>query len=127
MTETINNTPYTTSYANHYDESAFWRVVKKVGAKVAYPALLLFYTLKSPNVPFKVKAEIIGALGYLILPFDLIPDWLPVVGYTDDLAALLAVVRLARPYITKDVKAAAKAKIVDWFGADYVPFGNIAC
>lgn len=119
MTETINNTPNTTSYANHYDESAFWRVVKKVGAKVAYPALLLLYTLKSPNVPFKVKAEIIGALGYLILPFDLIPDWLPVVGYTDDLAALLAVVKLVSAYITPEIKAAANAKLRDWFGTDY--------
>ena len=100
-------------------------MVKKVGAHVAYPALLLYYVLKSPNVPLKVKAEIVGALGYLILPFDLIPDWLPVVGYTDDLAALLAVIRNVSPYITKDVKAAAKAKIVDWFGKDYVPFDNL--
>lgn len=125
MTNTNTTPSNTVSYSSHYNDSAFWRVVKKVGANVAYPALLLYYVLKSSNVPLKVKAEIVGALGYLILPLDLIPDWLPVVGYTDDLGALLAVISDVSPYITKDVKAAAKAKIVDWFGKDYVPFDNL--
>ena len=109
----------TATYSNHYNDSAFWRVVKKVSAKVAYPALLLFYTLKSSNVPLKVKAEIIGALGYLILPFDLIPDYIPVVGYTDDFAALQAAVRLTLAYITPEIESAANAKLRDWFGTDY--------
>ena len=127
MTNTNTTPSNSVSYSSHYNDSAFWRVVKKVGANVAYPALLLYHVLKSPNVPLKVKAEIVGALGYLILPLDLIPDWLPVVGYTDDLTALLAVIRNASPYITKDAKAAAKAKISDWFGADYVLIDSVAC
>ena len=119
MTNMKNNTTNITAYANHYDEMAFWRTLKKVGAKVAYPALLLFYVLKSPEVPWKVKMEIIGALGYLILPLDLIPDYLPVVGYTDDLAALMAVVRQVKAYITPEIKKAAEDKLRDWFGVDY--------
>lgn len=114
-----NNTTNITAYTNHYDEKTFWRTLKKVGAKVAYPALLLFYVLESPEVPWKVKVEIIGALGYLIFPFDLIPDYLPVVGYTDDLAALMAVVRQVKAYITPEIKKAAEAKLRDWFGVDY--------
>lgn len=119
MTNMKNNTTNITAYANHYDEKTFWRTLKKVGAKVAYPALLLFYVMKSSEVPWKVKAEIIGALGYLILPLDLIPDYLPVVGYTDDLAALMAVVRQVKAYITPEIKKAAEAKLRDWFGVDY--------
>ena len=113
---TTNETPNTSGYKSHYNESAFWRVVKKVGAKVAYPALLLIYELKSPDVPLKAKAEIIGALGYLICPVDLIPDNIPVLGYTDDFAALRAAVRLTLAYITPEIEAAAQAKLREWFG-----------
>ena len=113
---TTNETPNTSAYKSHYNESAFWRVVKKVGAKVAYPALLLIYELKSPDVPLKAKAEIIGALGYLICPVDLIPDNIPVLGYTDDFAALRAAVRLTLAYITPEIEAAAQAKLREWFG-----------
>ena len=63
MTNTNVTPSNTVSYSNRYNDSAFWRVVKKVGANVAYPALLLYYMLKSPNVPLKVKAETVGALG----------------------------------------------------------------
>lgn len=62
---------------------------KKIGAKIIYYALILFYTLQEPSVPFKAKAIIIGALGYFITPFDLIPDITPAIGYVDDLKALL--------------------------------------
>lgn len=111
-----NETPNTLAYKSHYNESAFRRVVKKVGAKVAYPALLLFYELKSPEVPLKAKAEIIGALGYLICPADLIPDGIPFVGYTDDFAALMAAVQLTQAYITPSIRKAVQAKLSDWFG-----------
>ena len=68
----------TKNYENHYNESSFWNKVKliskKVGINLVYPALLLFYELKSPNVPLKAKATIVGVLGYLICPVDLICD-----------------------------------------------------
>lgn len=46
--------------------------------------------LKDENTPGKHKMIIIGALGYFILPVDLIPDFIPVAGFTDDAAALIA-------------------------------------
>lgn len=81
-------------YQGNYSESGFWNKVKKValkaGAKVIYVALILYYELADPNVSPKEKAIIIGALGYFILPLDLIPDAIPVLGFSDDLAALVA-------------------------------------
>ncbi len=78
--------------------------------------LLLYYTLQKPNVPKKVKATIIGALGYFILPLDLIPDFLVGIGYTDDLGALgLALFQVAM-YIDDDIKSKARLKLTEWFG-----------
>ena len=71
-------------YRGNYSESGFWakvkKVAKKAGVKVIYVALILYYELADPNVSPKEKAIIIGALGYFILPIDLIPDAIPVLG-----------------------------------------------
>ena len=64
----------------------------------------------------KVKAGIYGALGYLISPFDFIPDFTPIVGYTDDAAAIGIALLLAQMYINDEIKAQARGKIKDIFG-----------
>ena len=99
-------------YERHYDENGFWKKIKhvasKVGAKVLYPALQLYFLLQSKNVPVKAKTLIIGALGYLILPADLIPDFIPALGFTDDITALMLVIRTVGKYLTPDINARAK-------------------
>ncbi|CAH0344562.1 YkvA family protein [Bacillus sp. CECT 9360] len=106
----------------HYSDEKFWsklkRFGKKAGSSVVYAVLLLYYTLQKPEVPAKVKATIIGALGYFILPLDLIPDLVPGIGFTDDLGAVgLALIQVAM-YIDEDTKDKAKAKLTEWFGTD---------
>ena len=107
-------------YEKHYDDNAFWaklqKFARKAGIKVSYAALLLYYVLKSPTTSTKDRAKIIGALGYFILPIDLIPDFIPVAGYTDDLAALVWGIYCVIKSITPDVKAQAAAKLHEWFG-----------
>ena len=98
-------------YEKNYSDSSFWNKVKKLGKKVLEPALLLFYVMKSPDTPLRLKTEIAGALGYLILPVDLIPDFLPVAGYTDDLAALMVVVKLCKDYITPEIREQVRRKL----------------
>lgn len=110
------------SYGKNYSDDGLWNklasVAKKAGLKVVYLALILFYALKSPDTSAADRTIIIGALGYFILPVDLVPDFIPVAGYGDDLGALLwAVARVAKN-ITPAVKQQAKDKLHDWFG-DY--------
>lgn len=93
------------------------KVAKKAGAKVIYIVLLLHKVLVSGDVSMADKAKIIGALGYFILPFDLIPDVVFGLGFTDDLAALLWALDAIRSNITPQMKAEAKAQIREWFGS----------
>ena len=99
-------------YSRHYNDNDFWsklrRVATRVGAKILYPALQLYYLLQSKDVPVKAKTFIIGALGYLILPADLIPDFIPALGFTDDLTALLLALRAVNTHLTPEIKRQAK-------------------
>ena len=107
-------------YASHFNEDEFWeklkRFARKAGIKVSYAALLLYYVLKSPGTSKADRAKIIGALGYFILPIDLLPDFIPIAGFTDDLAALTWGIYCVIKSITPEVKANAAAKLHEWFG-----------
>ena len=69
-------------------------------------------------MPAWAKASIIGALGYLISPIDLIPDVIPVVGFTDDAGVIAAVLLLIKAYIKDEHRARARAKIAEFFGEE---------
>ena len=98
-------------YQQHYSESKFWRKTKSLGKKVLKPALTLYFVMKSPTTPLSAKIKIAGALGYLILPLDLMPDFIPIAGYTDDLAALIALVKSCMSYLTPEIEVQVKAKL----------------
>ena len=102
-------------YQNHYSESGLLgklsKVAKKAGQKIVYAVLLLYYVIQSPEISKGDKATIIGALGYFILPLDLLPDFIPLVGFTDDLSAILLALHAVWKNITPDVKAKASAKV----------------
>ncbi|WP_420837802.1 YkvA family protein [Bacillus mesophilus] len=114
------NTEDLNQHEKHFSEEKFWTKVqkfsKKAGTSVVYAVLLLYYTLQKPEVPLKVKATIVGALGYFILPLDLIPDIAVGVGYVDDLSALLIALAQVALYVDDDIKMQAKSKLKDLFG-----------
>jgi uncharacterized membrane protein YkvA (DUF1232 family) len=58
----------------------------------------------------------IGALGYFIFPLDVIPDMIPAIGYTDDLAILASVMSLSALNIPPEAKQRANEKVREWFG-----------
>lgn len=99
-------------YEQYYSEDGFWKKLRhiaiQVGAKLLYPALQLYYLMQSKEVPVKTKALVIGALGYLILPADLVPDFIPALGFTDDLTAIMIALRSACKYITPEIKSQAR-------------------
>ena len=107
-------------YQSEFSESGLWKkvktVAKKAGIKTIYMVLLLHYVLKSPNVSIEDKAKIYGALGYFILPFDLIPDFIPIVGYSDDVAALAYALHAVWKNVTPEIKQQAQQKLKSWFG-----------
>ena len=109
------------SYVEKYSETGLWDKIRdnvsSIGMKLIYKALQLYYVAQSPDCSMKVKAGIYGALGYLISPIDFIPDVVPVVGYTDDAAAIALALALSQMYLTEEINAKARAKIRDVFGA----------
>lgn len=109
-------------YEKHFTDEGFWAKLKKyakvAGMKVVYSGLLLYYALESPKTPLRAKIQIYGALGYLILPIDLVPDLLPAVGYVDDLGALGLALGATAMSIDSQVKEKAKAKMNDFFGEE---------
>lgn len=112
----------------HYSEDKFWAKLKKFASKagqsVVYTALLLYYTLQKPELPKKAKVTILGALGYFILPIDLIPDLAIGLGFTDDLGALGIALLQVAIYIDEDVKSKARGKLTHWFG-DHVDTSEV--
>ena len=107
------------SYAGRFSASDFVekisRVAKRAGAKMVYAALILYYTLQSDKVPVKDKAIILGALGYLILPLDLIPDAIPLLGFTDDAAAIKMAYDVVKRNVTPEIENKANWKLSQWF------------
>ena len=73
----IDTAAYVDKYSDEGLMSKVKRVGKKMGGKLLYNVYVLYYVLKSRDVPVKVKAEILGALGYVLVPLDLIPDFIP--------------------------------------------------
>ncbi|MEM1137609.1 MAG: YkvA family protein [Bacteroidota bacterium] len=106
-------------YRKFFSDADLWKKLKKLGEKagikITYAALLLYYALKSEETSLQAKATIIGALGYLIFPFDFIPDFIPFLGFSDDLGALILVISQIREVISSDIKQIAKEKLEDWF------------
>lgn len=110
-------------YGTYYSDNRFWkkieRVAKKVGATVLLPVFTLYYMLQDNNVSLQHKAYIVGALGYFILPLDLIPDGiLPVIGFTDDIAVMTLVLKLVKDSITPEIKARANQRVAEIMGTD---------
>jgi uncharacterized membrane protein YkvA (DUF1232 family) len=112
------------SYANKFSQSEFVekisRIAKRAGAKLVYAALILYYTLQSEHVSKTDKAIIIGALGYMISPLDVIPDAIPIAGLTDDLAVLLYVLKKVWTDIDPVIVEQAKSKLSKWFDEEEI-------
>lgn len=91
------------------------RVAKRAGRTVIEKALLLYYAVRSPATPAWARRVIYGALAYLVLPLDALPDFIPGVGYTDDLSVLAAALAAVAYYITPEVKQQAEQAAKRWF------------
>ena len=108
------------SYQKHFSfnglMSKIKETAKKAGLKAIYMALLLYYALESPTCTALDKAIIYGALGYFISPLDLVPDILPLIGLSDDIAVLAWAYSRIRHNVSDMTREKAKTKLKIWFG-----------
>lgn len=91
----------------------FWIKLKKVVGKLPFAEDLLaaYYCAFDRETPRHVQAALLGAIAYFVLPFDFIPDMLPVLGFTDDAAVLATAIRLVSAHILPEHRQAARAAL----------------
>ncbi|GAB2901945.1 DUF1232 domain-containing protein [Paralcaligenes sp. KSB-10] len=85
--------------------------IKSSGKRALEKTLYLYYALQSPNTPLWAKGVIYIALGYFLLPLDLIPDFIPTIGYLDDLGVLTAAMYIIGRYITPEIRSVVRQKL----------------
>jgi uncharacterized membrane protein YkvA (DUF1232 family) len=88
----------------------FWRKLRGLAASLPFAEDLLaaHYCAFDRQTPVQVKAVLLGAIAYFVVPTDIIPDYIPVIGYTDDAAVLAAAVNLVAAHMTADHREAAR-------------------
>lgn len=92
---------------------SFWIKLKRVVTKLPFAEDLLaaYYCAFDRETPRHVQAALLGAIAYFVLPFDFIPDMLPVLGFTDDAAVLATAIRMVSSHITPEHRKAAHAAL----------------
>ena len=106
-------------YQNKFSEIKLWSLLKnsaqKIGLKAVYSALLLFYAYRRKETPAWARRIIIGTLGYLLAPFDTVPDLSPIIGFTDDVGILSFGLVTIASFINDEVRENARKHLGKWF------------
>ena len=91
----------------------FWIKLKRVvaGLPFAEDLLAAYYCAFDKQTPRHVQVALLGAIAYFILPFDFIPDMMPMLGFTDDAAVLATAIRLVATHIRPEHRDAARATL----------------
>ena len=90
-------------------------VLRRAGRTMARPALECLELLLDPDTPVTAKFTVLAALTYLLVPLDLIPDFIPVAGFSDDLVAVTALLGLCTRHRTPAVRMRAQRRLDRWF------------
>ncbi len=111
-------------YSKYYNEKRLFSKLKKVSGKIStvllFYILILFYLISDKTVPIKTRVIFIAALGYLIVPTDLIADFLPGLGFTDDAALIAYAISNATGFVTPELKEKAFSKLGKLVGPDRI-------
>lgn len=92
---------------------SFWLKIKRVATRLPFAEDLLaaYYCAFDRETPRHVQAALLAAIAYFVLPFDFVPDMLPVLGFTDDAAVLATTIRMVASHITPEHREAAHAAL----------------
>lgn len=87
----------------------FWHKIRRVARRIPFAseAVAAWYCTRDPATPAHVKAVLVAALAYFVMPVDALPDFLPGLGFVDDASVFWAVWQLMEKYITDDHRARA--------------------
>ncbi len=96
----------------------FWPKFKRVAAKLPFAEDLLtaYYCAFDRDTPLQIKAALVAALAYFVLPFDFIPDMLPLIGFADDAAVLATAIRMVTGHIKPAHRDAARKALKGGLG-----------
>ena len=94
-----------------FDENIIIKILIKAGRTIAIPALEVLEMAIDPLTPPQVRISLMTALAYLIMPFDLFPDFMPVIGFSDDFVALTAVLSIWSQYMTPAIRLRVQKKL----------------
>jgi uncharacterized membrane protein YkvA (DUF1232 family) len=96
--------------ARHTVQRSFWRKLGRVAAQIPFAEDLLaaYYCAFDRDTPVQVRTVLFGALAYFILPFDAVPDILPVLGFTDDAAVLATAIKMVVDNLRPEHREAAR-------------------
>ena len=97
------------------DENIIKKILIRAGRTIAKPALEVLEMATDPYTPAQVRVSLMTALAYLIMPFDLFPDFMPLVGFSDDFVALTAVLSIWSKYMTPSIRIRAERKLNQLF------------
>lgn len=96
-------------------EGVLARLLRRAGRTIARPALECYEMLVDGATPHQARLTVLAALTYLMVPLDLIPDFLPAAGFSDDMVALTALLGLCSRHITPAIRTRAKDRLDRWF------------
>ena len=96
----------------------FWRKLRRVLGRIPFAEDLLaaYYCATDGETPSWVKAVLMGAVAYFVLPADLLPDFIAVLGFTDDASVLMAALSAVGGHIREPHRERAKAKLGELAG-----------
>jgi len=88
----------------------FWPKFRRFAARLPFAEDLVaaYFCAFDRATPRHVQVALIGALAYFVLPFDFVPDMLPLIGFTDDAAVLATAIRLVSAHIGPQHRNAAR-------------------
>ena len=97
------------------NEVVLLKLLRRAGRTLARPALECLELLLDPQTPAPAKLTVLAALTYLLVPLDLIPDFIPAAGFSDDLVAVTALLGLCSRHRTPAVQLRAQRRLDQWF------------
>jgi len=114
----INVDGYETKYSEKSFLNKIWHVAQKVGRELVEKGYSLYFSSKDQDTPKWARTVIFGSLGYFISPLDTVPDFLPGIGFGDDMIVIAAAIAVISVYIKPIHKKMAKDKADKIFGVE---------